>query len=408
MRYSPVVVAVVVALLMLAGPHCAPNETHENYSAVEGGPVLEDLALFSDGKEDSAFFNPNRLIEQSTFEDADFMSLEEIQTFLEETPYGHPSFLASYTWNGEPVAQIIYRVAQTFHINPLILLTKLQVESSLIFRTIADPFLVEVAMGCGCLDEGPTCGGAPLGFGRQIECAGSLFRAYLDSIEHMGVTISGWGTNVAKNTSEGITVTPQNAATAALYTYTPWILEGSGGNWLFWNVYRKFSYNLFRSRPNYEWVGSICESKNSCPFESGACMIAQDLCMDGSQCDESFPMNWFAAPEGPEDEGWGTPVASEGICTASCDLYCEDSSNPFTSVTFCAVLNDSAEETDTDDGWCVAQCDLELFPDNAGCASGTTCAPARRANDASTVKDVCWPDAFGKVEVTEPLNGWEQ
>ena len=137
-------------------------------------------------------------------------------------------------------------------------------------------------------------------------------------------------------------------------------------------------------------------------------MIAQDLCMDGSQCDESFPMNWFPAPEGPEDEGWGTPVASEGICTASCDLYCEDSSNPFTSVTFCAVLNDSAEETDTDDGWCVAQCDLELFPDNAGCASGTTCAPARRANDASTVKDVCWPDAFGKVEVTEPLNGWEQ
>ena len=74
---------------------------------------------------------------------------------------------------------------------------------------------------------------------------------------------------------------------------------------------------------------------------------------------------------------------------------------PFTSITFCAALQEPLLEDDPDEGWCVARCDLTLFPENAGCADGYTCAPARRANDPLTVKDVCWPDAFGKQPASE-------
>ena len=36
------------------------------------------------------------------------------------------------------------------------------------------------------------------------------------------------------------TVTPANHATASLYAYTPWVLVGRGGNWLVWNISKKY------------------------------------------------------------------------------------------------------------------------------------------------------------------------
>ena len=31
-----------------------------------------------------------------------------------------------------------------------------------------------------------------------------------------------------------------NHATASLYAYTPWVLVNTGGNWLVWNITRKY------------------------------------------------------------------------------------------------------------------------------------------------------------------------
>ena len=130
-------------------------------------------------------------------------------------------------------------------------------------------------------------------------------------------------------------------------------------------------------------------------------MKAESPCVSGSECEGTVPVEWNAIPEDAGDAGWGTPLATGGTCTAPCDLYCEDSSNPFTSTTFCAALQEPLLESDPDEGWCVARCDLELFPENEGCAEGFTCAPARRANDPLTVKDVCWPHGFGKDLTTD-------
>jgi MYXO-CTERM domain-containing protein len=42
-------------------------------------------------------------------------------------------------------------------------------------------------------------------------------------------TVSGWSRGKTKDTEDGMTILPKNAATAALYTYTPWVGEAGGG-----------------------------------------------------------------------------------------------------------------------------------------------------------------------------------
>ena len=185
---------------------------------------------------------------------------------------------------------------------------------------------------------------------------------------------------------------PKNAATAALYTYTPWILEGSGGNWLFWNVYRKYISQILLGRPNYQWVGSPCHSHSTCNFEGGVCMITATDC-DNAWCDDdSTIVSWEPA----RDEQFGPIPQANGVCSTSCSLYCNDSTTPYTSTTFCALIPGytTSEESEGEQGWCLARCSSELFPENNGCADGFLCGPATRANDPDTTKEVCWPAPF--------------
>ena len=102
--------------------------------AVESHPVSADLTNTEAGKADSTAFNANKLMTDEVFEDSEFITAADIQRFLEQTPYGHPSFLAAYEENGMSVAEKIAQAAQMYRINPLVILVKLQVESSLIFK----------------------------------------------------------------------------------------------------------------------------------------------------------------------------------------------------------------------------------------------------------------------------------
>ena len=91
----------------------------------------------------------------------------------------------------------------------------------------------------GCPDTGPAraCY-APAGAGASggMYCQNCFESAWTVSTKR-APTIGGWAPGRSKLTSEGLSVTPYNSATAALYTYTPWVLTGTGGNWLFWNVF---------------------------------------------------------------------------------------------------------------------------------------------------------------------------
>ena len=194
-------------------------------------PVAADLVPTEEGKSDGygRAFDPNRLMDDDVFEDADYLSVDDIQAFLEETPYGTRSFLAEYVAQGESVSEMLHSAATEYGINPLVLITKLQVETSLVFQTVSPgTFTLDRAMGCGCPDGDPACSRAPKGLGRQIRCGARLFRGYLDELDARNRTISGWGKGIPKKSLEGTTVIPSNLSTAALYTYTPWVLIGQG------------------------------------------------------------------------------------------------------------------------------------------------------------------------------------
>ncbi|MBT9555062.1 MAG: hypothetical protein IV100_03485 [Myxococcales bacterium] len=320
-------------------------------------PDPEDLVDQS-GKGDGSVFNATRLVEDALFEDSGYLTGPMMQAFFEKTPYsGRRSFLADAVHEGIPVSTHIAEIAARHRINPLVLVVKLQVEASLVAADkTPNKFLLDRAMGCGCLDGDPSCAAGQLGLVPQIECAGRVFRSYLDDLTNRGQTVSGWKVGSPKKTSENLSIRPANKATAALYTYTPWVLEGKGGNWLFWNVFQRFSNTLLQQNPNHRWIGGSCSEDSGCAVLDGTCLAG---------------------------------AGATAFCTQACDRYCPDSSAPFSSATFCADLGTSL--SGIPGGFCMPRCDVKLFSANGGCAAGFTCSRAERFGEPGYFKDVCWP-----------------
>lgn len=192
-----------------------------------------------DGKADGVppTFNQHDVVGDDLFVDDGTMTVAEIQEFLEESPYNNRSWLADYTADGVSAAQAIHAAATAERIHPLMLLARMQVEATLVSKTTRPSTTrINAALGCGCPD-GRGCSAAYRGFARQLVCGAETMRKlYDDSVDGSGQ----WRRGVARRTLDPRTVTPVNHATAALYAYTPWVLVGRGGNWLVWNVTRKY------------------------------------------------------------------------------------------------------------------------------------------------------------------------
>ncbi len=170
----------------------------------------------------TASFDAGLVLLDEQLEDAGALSAGQIQAFLEHTPHGNRSALADYSRGGRSAAEMIAGAAATHDINPLVLLARLQLESSLIGKSTATAWRLDWAMGCGCPDGGG-CIDAYEGFDKQIACAAERLRTYLDQIDASGATIAGWAPGRSQRTLDGHWVTPRTRATAANYTYTPWV-----------------------------------------------------------------------------------------------------------------------------------------------------------------------------------------
>lgn len=190
-----------------------------------------------DGKGDgvAAVFNQHDVVGDDLF--VGTMSVADVQKFFEQTPYANRSWLADYTVGGKSAAQLVVEAATAENIHPMMLLTRMQVEASLVSKTTRpSQYRIDRALGCGCPD-GSGCSSAYRGFGPQLVCGAEVMRKWYDG------SISGegqWRKGVSGRTLDPRTVTPANHATASLYAYTPWVLVGRGGNWLVWNVARKY------------------------------------------------------------------------------------------------------------------------------------------------------------------------
>jgi len=170
-------------------------------------------------------FEPNNVLDDMSMTDTS-MTANEVQAFLDRTPYGKRSVLATY----EPTktttaAQVIALAARRYEINPMLLLVRAQLENELVSRTTATETVLARAFACG-LATTPA-----RGFESQANCAAAQLRTSLDRLTGKAKaarattdgTTSGWATNERHMTRDGIEVVPDNDATAVLYAYKPWV-----------------------------------------------------------------------------------------------------------------------------------------------------------------------------------------
>lgn len=232
MRTSGTVARVLGFSLLLGGVACSALSEDDP----AGGS--QDDAL-------EAQFDRNNVISDEELS-ASTMTVGDVQAFLEKTPYGTRSGLASFTEGDKTAAQILHAEGLRFKISPIALLARLQLEQGLISKGQASAGTTDVAFGCGCPDSS-VCGPKYLGFANQTACAAGSLRRSMDKQESGGSTISGWKVGLAKKSQDGVEIVPKNTATAALYTYTPWVGEsgggktGVGGTSLYFKVVKRFT-----------------------------------------------------------------------------------------------------------------------------------------------------------------------
>ncbi|MBA3452271.1 MAG: hypothetical protein H0T42_04135 [Deltaproteobacteria bacterium] len=224
-----------VVLLICALGACTTGEDD-----VAGSDEAADYEVDpDDGKGDgvAAVFNMHEVVGDDVFVDSGQMTAAEVQKFFEASPYGNRSWLADYSVNGMSAAQALVKASTQEGIHPLMLLARMQVEATLVSKT-AKPTQTRIdkALGCGCPD-GRACDAQYKGLYNQLVCGGKFLRRLYDaSADGSGQ----WTKGTTRRTLDPKSVTPRNHATAALYAYTPWVLVGTGGNWLVWNITRKY------------------------------------------------------------------------------------------------------------------------------------------------------------------------
>jgi hypothetical protein len=222
---------VIALLVCLAACAAETGSDHEEAADFEVDP--EDAK--ADGLPTS--FDQNFVVTDAMLTDSLAMSAEDVQAFFEDNPYGTRSWLASYEAGGVSAAEMVVEAAVAHDIHPIILIARMQVETSLVSKTAAPTSrLLNRALGCGCPDGG-TCNPSYSGLRSQLDCGARTLRRWYDA------SIAGngeWLKGRTKSTLDSRRVTPTNHATATFYAYTPWVLVGSGGTWLAWNVTRKY------------------------------------------------------------------------------------------------------------------------------------------------------------------------
>lgn len=169
-------------------------------------------------------FNPSYVISDSEMLDEDSMTEEQIQAFLDAYgTLGERSF-TDVDDERKGSAEIIFDAAQRNGINPRVILVMLQKEQSLIDDEDPSSDQLDWAMGYGICDSCNYETDAAQrfrGFAKQVNSATlQLIEGYMADLAAYGRTVTGFGPGIAANIDDGLIVF-SNAATAALYTYTP-------------------------------------------------------------------------------------------------------------------------------------------------------------------------------------------
>jgi hypothetical protein len=187
-------------------------------------------------------FNEDSIVSDENFTASQSMTLEQIQSFLESR-----GKLGSYIdpETKLPAAFVIYNAAKDYGISPKILLVLLQKEQSLVEDDDPDISQYNWATGYSCYNG--TCDDEYKGFSRQVKGAARRFMiGYWPDLVETGCTFTNWCVGQSRLSQDKVWITPQNKATAALYTYNPYrgnsIVDGVkiGANYNFWKIWNRW------------------------------------------------------------------------------------------------------------------------------------------------------------------------
>ncbi|MEK7459027.1 MAG: hypothetical protein AAB663_01330 [Patescibacteria group bacterium] len=168
-------------------------------------------------------FDPNYILSDDDMTNGFALDRNQIQAFLDRGYLGDYK-TTDYAGVTRSATDIIWRAAQTHGISPKFLLVLLQKEQSLVEDDEPTQKQLDWATGYAVCDDCPMDDPAIQrwkGFGKQINSAALQFgEGYMADISSAGTTQGKYGPGVAV-TVDGTTVIPENAATAAMYAYTP-------------------------------------------------------------------------------------------------------------------------------------------------------------------------------------------
>lgn len=184
-------------------------------------------------------FNPNQILQDADIFELGDMAEQDIQDFL--STHGTLGTIKLKDIDGieKRPSAIIWRIATSYKINPKYLLVLLQKEQSLVEDPDPTQKQFDWATGYGVCDscsmDDPRIQDFR-GFASQLEWAAKQHREkYLIQILGKGSTIAGYAPGKTAKI-DGKTITPGNAATAMLYSYTPHI----HGNYNLWKIWQRW------------------------------------------------------------------------------------------------------------------------------------------------------------------------
>jgi len=239
----------------------------------------------------AATYNPLNVISYDTWRASSAMSVADIQAFLDTQTgplksYACTDTITSATPARRSAAEIIWRSAQAWNLNPKVILATLQKEESLL--TLSDSSnnaRLLKAMGCGVYGTDPVTGKTKNrfpGFANQIYNGANKLSTYeitygwfagkpkaVTAYKSVDATktVGGQVVTYSKRVSYTKYIVPVNACTFSLYTYTPYYPQV-----LFWNIYTRYFGDpqspprlqpvyRFRNRTNGTYLYTASEAK---------------------------------------------------------------------------------------------------------------------------------------------------
>lgn len=189
-------------------------------------------------------FNPNLILSDQDIFDVNGFPKDRLIRFLQSKGTLGSAQQPDIDGVVKPVPEIIWRVSQSYKINPKYLIALIQKEQSLVEDPDPSQKQFDWAAGYGvcdsCSKDDPAIQNFK-GFAAQLEWAAKQHREkYLIQLLTKGTTIGGQG-NGKTVTIDGERVTPQNNATAMLYSYTPHL----HGNLNLWRIWRRWFSVVF-------------------------------------------------------------------------------------------------------------------------------------------------------------------